>query len=367
MQAPAPLPRSSGHGFRKPPSFASQAVARESDRLDHRALRHRQRHRPAAEQAPAALHDRVEDRLGVGDRTADDAQDVGGRGLLLERVARALEQARVLQRDGRLQREADQELELARVERLAGVAPDRHRAEHLRAGLQRRHHQPLERLGRRALDMDRARVGVGVVDDDRLAALQCAADDAAPRRDAARQQRLGHVAERDERRVGAAVRVAQEDHAVVDAEQVLRVARDAVHQGRQVERRRDVAADLDQRGGLARAPLGFVEQARVLERDAQARRDRAEHADVDLAVGMLRARGLSSTMTPSTRSPARIGTNTIDWLSSVPGIGIRPSARASAGGVDDDRLARLQHRAATGPPSTGGYGGASIRSPCSYS
>ena len=46
--------------------------------------------------------DRVEHRLRVGDRAADDAQHLGGRGLLLERLLGLVEQARVLDRDHRL-------------------------------------------------------------------------------------------------------------------------------------------------------------------------------------------------------------------------------------------------------------------------
>ncbi|HTJ28301.1 MAG TPA: hypothetical protein VMA36_19240, partial [Candidatus Limnocylindria bacterium] len=47
-------------------------LGRERDILDHVAARHRQVHGFAAEEPLAALHDRLEDRLRVGDRAADD-------------------------------------------------------------------------------------------------------------------------------------------------------------------------------------------------------------------------------------------------------------------------------------------------------
>jgi hypothetical protein len=169
------------------------------------------------------------------------------------------------------------------------------------------------------------------------------ADDAAPRRDAAREQRLRHVAERDDRRVGPAVRVGQEDHAVVDIEQVLRMACDAVHQRRQVERRRDVAADLDQRGGLAPTVLRLVEQARVLEGDAHARRHRAQHADVDLAVRVLAHVVLEHD--DAEHAVAAEDRHEHHRLALV-GARNRDQAERTRLGrcVHDDRLARLQHR-----------------------
>jgi hypothetical protein len=71
--------------LRKPTPFGADPIGGEGDVLDHVAARHRQVHRLAAEEAPAALHDRVEHRLRVGDRAADDAQDLRGRRLPLER------------------------------------------------------------------------------------------------------------------------------------------------------------------------------------------------------------------------------------------------------------------------------------------
>ena len=62
---------------------------------------------------------------------------------------------------------------------------------------------------------------------------------------------------------------------------------DAVHHGGEVERRRQVAADLGQRRGLARAALRLVEEPRVLQPHAHARGHRREQADLCLAEGIL--------------------------------------------------------------------------------
>src|SRR5262245_25634420 len=82
----------------------------------------------AVAQAQRALEDRLEHRLEVGRRTADDAQDLAARRLLLQRLPGFIEQPRVLDRDDRLARE----------------------------GLQNRHLTFRERSNLRAIDNDRA-------------------------------------------------------------------------------------------------------------------------------------------------------------------------------------------------------------------
>ena len=98
---------------------------------------------------------------------------------------------------------------------------------------------------------------------------------------------LRDVADRDDRTVGRAAGIGQEDRAAVGAEQVLGVARDAVHHRGEVERRRDVAPDFGERRGLARAALRLVEEARVLERDAHAVGERLQQAHVRVAERVL--------------------------------------------------------------------------------
>ncbi len=65
------------------------------------------------------------------------------RGELGGALLRLGEEPRVLDRDGGLQREPDEEIELGLVERLAAGAPHGHRAFDDLAGHQRRDHQPL--------------------------------------------------------------------------------------------------------------------------------------------------------------------------------------------------------------------------------
>ena len=90
----------------------------------------------ALEQVDTAFHDRIEHRLHVGRRAADDPQDLRGRGLLVERlgdlaVARLqlLEQPRVLDRDHCLIGEGLQQRDLFLGELTDGGAADVDRAD----------------------------------------------------------------------------------------------------------------------------------------------------------------------------------------------------------------------------------------------
>ena len=87
-------------------------------------------------------------------------------------LLRLREQARVFDRDGSLQRQTDQELELAVAERLAPGAPHGHHAfDHL-AGEQRGHHQSLLLFLARSGDLYGSRIRSGVVDELSAAAFQ---------------------------------------------------------------------------------------------------------------------------------------------------------------------------------------------------
>ena len=66
------------------------------------ALAHQQEGRRVLEEPERRADDGVEHGLDVVGRLADHAQDLGRRGLLLERLVRLVEQARVLDRDHRL-------------------------------------------------------------------------------------------------------------------------------------------------------------------------------------------------------------------------------------------------------------------------
>ena len=72
---------------------------------------------------------RIEHRREVAGRGIDDLQHLGGRGLLLQRLARLGDEPRVLHRDDRLRREILQQRDLLIGERPHLVAMDRDDAE----------------------------------------------------------------------------------------------------------------------------------------------------------------------------------------------------------------------------------------------
>ena len=96
--------------------------------------------RQAFAERPRVAGDGLEDRLHVVWRFADDAQNLGRRGLLLQRFLRFVEQPRVLDRDHGLVGEGLREGDLLVVEVAGGLAQDRQRAERL-AVLQQRNEE----------------------------------------------------------------------------------------------------------------------------------------------------------------------------------------------------------------------------------
>ena len=97
--------------------------------VEHLAVEAQQRARERLAQADRALHDGVEDRLHVGGRARDHAEDLAGRGLLLQRLGQVAvapvelgEEAHVLDRDDGLVREGLEELDLA-VREVAHLRP----------------------------------------------------------------------------------------------------------------------------------------------------------------------------------------------------------------------------------------------------
>ena len=77
------------------------------------------RGRPAVDDPVRPLRNRLEHRLHIVGRTGDHLQDVGGRGLPLQRLLRLVEQPHVLDGDHRLVGEGLQQLDL-----LLGERPD---------------------------------------------------------------------------------------------------------------------------------------------------------------------------------------------------------------------------------------------------
>ena len=81
------------------------------------------------EQALAGFENGLEDRRRVRDGTADDLQDVGGRGLPLQRLLGFVEQPRVLDRDDRLIAERFGLRDLLGAETVGRVAPTSEQAD----------------------------------------------------------------------------------------------------------------------------------------------------------------------------------------------------------------------------------------------
>src|SRR5262249_50300238 len=80
-------------------------------------------------QASRRLDQRIENRLQIECRAADDLEYVGGGGLLLEGFAQLVEQARVLDGDDGLSGEGLDELDLLIIERLGVTASGRYRTD----------------------------------------------------------------------------------------------------------------------------------------------------------------------------------------------------------------------------------------------
>ena len=134
-------------------------------------------------------------------------------------------------------------------------------------------------------DLDTAWIGTRVVDELRAPALHEIADDADAGLDRGVLQHIGDVADGDDRAIGPAIGLRQEDRAVVAMEQLFGVGGDTVHHRCEVEGRRQVATHLGERSRLARTSLRLVEQACVLERDGETAGKRFQQTDIRIAEG----------------------------------------------------------------------------------
>ena len=82
------IPREGGTGNCASPRFDASRIRRGDGRgVDRVPVPERDADEGARKELQPALHDGVEHRLGIGGRVADDVQDLGSRGLLLERFA----------------------------------------------------------------------------------------------------------------------------------------------------------------------------------------------------------------------------------------------------------------------------------------
>jgi len=143
-----------------------------------------------------------------------------------------------------LQREPDEEVQIGFAKQLAPIAPDRHYTLDGLPSQKRRNHQALVFLFLRSRNEKHARIGVRIVDEFGAAALNNAADDAFADPDYCGLDRFRDVAECHDRSIRLPIRIGQEDRAVVGAQEILGMMGNAVHHRRQLERGRDVAANL---------------------------------------------------------------------------------------------------------------------------
>ena len=123
---------------------------------EHRAIVKHQTPNGRAAEAVRLLQDRVEHRRQIAGRGVDHLQHLGGRGLLLQRLALLGDQSRILHRNHRLGGEVLQQCDLLLRERTHFLAIDRDVAEEVIA-LDKRHK---DRTARAAQIDDRPSVGI---------------------------------------------------------------------------------------------------------------------------------------------------------------------------------------------------------------
>jgi hypothetical protein len=210
---------------------------------------------------------------------------LGGVRLLghLARLVGLAEQAGVLDRDGCLLRQADQEAQVGIGERLAALAaPHRHHPDDAAPGEERRGHDPL--VGDHLGTGDRHRPGVvlGVVHELGDAPLREVPDDPFPGRDGVAHDQLGQLACGNDRDQVGAIRLLEEHRARVRLQKRTRPFGDPLQHRVEVEHRADLPAELREGSHLGRAPAGLPVQARVRDGHTDVCGDRGEQARVAL-------------------------------------------------------------------------------------
>ena len=230
----------------------------------------RNANRFAREQPLAALQNRIEHRLRIGDRAADRGEHLARRPLLVERLLRFVEQANVFQRDRRLVAERAQERDFALRERPYLLPAEQDYAERMTLPEERRRDDGAMTPAARDLEARRKlalfRQHVSYV--DRLAVEQRAARDriAADRQSVDVRNRIGGRALRCEMSQRSAI---GEIH-----RRGRRVAKPRSALGDRIEHRqhvrrgaRDNAQDLGNGRLLLQRLLRFVEEPYVVDRD----------------------------------------------------------------------------------------------------
>ena len=266
------------------------AFVRVLGRLDHErvdraadGILRRVAEQPLGRRVPAGHH-LVPIHRDDGDRT-----DVHERLEVLLLRADLLEQPRGLDRDRRLLRETDEEVEiLVREELGRRRSPDGHHPDDPTASQERSRHQAFFVLLPRARDADGPRIAREIVHDLGGAAARQVADHTLADADRVGHDQLGHFADRHEGEVPIRTRtLLQEDRARVGLQQVLRPFADPSDHRVEFEQTTYLTSQLGKRGHLAPAALRLVEQPHVLQRDAQARGERVQEAGVGLGERVL--------------------------------------------------------------------------------
>ena len=172
---------------------------------------------------------------------------------------------------------------------------------------------------------------------------------------------VGDLAERDDRDASARrFRRSEEHGARVRLQQLERALRDPLEDRLELEQPADLATELGERRHLARAALGLVVQARVLDRDADVRRDRRQQPTSALAEPPRLLDALDADHADRL-SPATIGTPRYDFAG-VPTVATPISSNAAA------RLSSIGSRVRRildVSPSPNGIGGVRLPVPLS--
>ncbi len=187
----------------------------------------------------------------------DLAADLGERLERLGVAAAALEQPRVDERDRDVRGELPHDRDVAFGELVAVAAEDVQRADRPRLVQQR--HDDLGVHARHELDV--ARIGRQVVDEQRLLAGDRRADEAVPRASAAGSVGVGarRVADRVRRTQLAAPLVEQVHGERLERDQPADQSRDLLQQLVEIEDAGDLAAEVEQRGDELASPAGLAD------------------------------------------------------------------------------------------------------------
>ena len=212
---------------------------------------------------------------------------------------------------------------------------------------ERHHHHPLVALRRGARNLHGARVGLRVVDEFRLPALQQLPDDAFARDDRRGLDLVGRCSERDDRAVGATVRPGRKIALSLAVSRSFACVAMRSITVAEVERGGQVAADVgEQRGRSSRARRCVSSKRRAFSSATPMLAAIVDSRRTSASPNACSRSKFSSRMAPSTRSPTMIGTRRRRTAFVGAGHVLTPIGAAMSGAIaQHDGLACLQmHR-----------------------